>query len=96
MFNTGNLLKLLWLSTLGLLGMLVKLGKLTVATTVYRGLSGFVLPEQFTKKNAYGVKGGVEGAFMSTTLDRKVAMSYAATGGKAGSMASVKRAVELE
>ena len=63
---------------------IVKLGKLTVATTVYRGLSGFVLPKQFTESNRYGVKGGVEGAFMSTTLNRDVAMSYAATGGKAG------------
>ena len=63
---------------------IVKLGKLTVATTVYRGLSGFALPEQFTKSNEYGVRGGVEGAFMSTTLDRKVAMSYAAKDDKPG------------
>ena len=42
-------------------------------------------PTQFWKANEYGVKGGIEGGFMSTTLDRSVAMSYAAsTGGAAG------------
>ena len=64
---------------------IVKLGKLTIATKVYRGLSGFVLPEQFWEANEFGVKGGIEGAFMSTTTDRAVAMSYAAgSGGRAG------------
>ena len=32
---------------------------------------------QFWEPNEYGVRGGVEGAFMSTTLDRSVAMGYA-------------------
>ena len=58
---------------------IVKLSKLTVATKVYRGVSGMALPESFWKANEYGVKGGIEGAFMSTTLDRKVAMQYASS-----------------
>eukprot|EP00966_Prymnesium_polylepis_P293171 6771400-Prymnesium_polylepis.1 len=56
----------------------VKLGKLTVATKVYRGISGRLLPEQFWAPNEFGVKGGIESAFMSTTLDRDVALQYAA------------------
>ena len=55
----------------------VKLGKLTKAGTVYRGLSGGTLPEEFWQANDYGVCGGCEYAFMSTTLDREVAFSYA-------------------
>ena len=55
----------------------VKLGKLTKAGTVYRGLSGGTLPEEFWLANDYGVSGGCEYAFMSTTLDREVAFSYA-------------------
>lgn len=43
----------------------VKLGKLMHAAKVYRGISGRVLPEQFWKANQFGVKGGVESAFMS-------------------------------
>ena len=39
-----------------------------------------MLPEQFWKANEYGVRGGIEGAFMSTTVDRQVAMNYAASG----------------
>ena len=35
------------------------------------------LPEEFWVANDYGVRGGVENAFMSTTLERSVAMSYA-------------------
>lgn len=58
----------------------VKLSKLTVATKVYRGVSGRVLPAQFWEANAFGVRGGVEGGFMSCTLEQGVAMSYAASG----------------
>ena len=56
---------------------MVKLGKLTKAGTVYRGLSGGTLPEEFWQANDYGVCGGCEYAFMSTTLDKDVAFSYA-------------------
>ena len=48
---------------------------------MYRGVHDFVLPEQFVTPNEYGVRGGIEGAFMSTTTDRAVAMQYAASGG---------------
>ena len=35
------------------------------------------LPDEFWRPNEYDVRGGVENAFMSTTLDRSVAMGYA-------------------
>ena len=46
---------------------IIKLGKLTPACKVYRGISGGVLPEQFRKPNKQNVCGGVEFSFMSTT-----------------------------
>ena len=60
---------------------IIKLSKLTVATKVYRGVSGLALPDEFWTANKFGVKGGVEGGFMSTTLERDVAMAYAAGDG---------------
>ena len=62
----------------GINSAIIKLGKLTMATKVYRGISGMALPKEFWEPNEYGVKGGVESAFMSTTLEREVAMGYAA------------------
>ena len=56
---------------------IVKLSKLTRATTVYRGISGRVLPDEFWHPNEFGVKGGVEAAFMSTTTNREVALGRA-------------------
>ena len=35
------------------------------------------LPDQFWTPNEFGVRGGIENAFMSTTLVRDVAMGYA-------------------
>lgn len=58
----------------------VKLSKLTVATKVFRGVCGKVLPDQFWVPNEFGVKGGIESAFMSTTRDRNVALQYATEG----------------
>ena len=55
----------------------IKLGKLTKAETVYRGIGGKALPTEFWMPNSFGVRGGVEPAFMSTTLNREVAMTYA-------------------
>ena len=49
---------------------IIKLSKLTSAGKVYRGVSGGLLPESCRKFNAHGIKGGVEGGFMSTTFDR--------------------------
>ena len=59
----------------------IKLGKLTKAETVYRGIGGKALPPEFWKVNRFGVRGGVEPAFMSTTLNREVAMTYASGSG---------------
>ena len=56
---------------------IVKLKVLTPAACVYRGLKGLALPYAFRTKNEHGIKGGVEPGFMSTTLDYKVAMTYA-------------------
>ena len=94
---------------------IVKAGKLTVASKVYRGVSGRVLPATFWQPNEFGVRGGgilrggaqtlvlprraperlgafcvpcvyaaVESAFMSTTLDRQVALQYAQASDDAG------------
>ena len=59
----------------------VKLSKVMTAQKVYRGVSGGTLPAEFWKKNEWNVAGGVEFAFMSTTLDKSVALHYAAAGG---------------
>ena len=56
---------------------------------MYRGISGRVLPEQFWTANKFGVRGGIEGAFMSTTTHREVALSYAA--GDAGSVFEIRQ-----
>eukprot|EP00966_Prymnesium_polylepis_P250740 5798002-Prymnesium_polylepis.1 len=54
---------------------IVKLSKLTKATTVYRGVSG-LLPNEFWEESEDGVLGGVERAFMSTSTQRDVALGY--------------------
>ena len=59
---------------------IIKLSKLTVATQVFRGVSKMALPERFWSANQFGVKGGIEGGFMSSTADKAVAMSYASSG----------------
>ena len=41
----------------GINSAIVKLGKLTVATKVYRGIAGKQLPQQFWQPNNFGVKG---------------------------------------
>ena len=99
----------LFVTTLhGINSAVVKTGKLTKATKVYRGISGKALPAEFWKPNEvrpprphpsldaacrppcpcvprlprqFGVMGGVENGFMSTTTDRSVAAGYAASGG---------------
>jgi len=55
----------------------VKLGKLTKVTKVYRGLSKMALPKDFYEKSEHNVSGGVEFAFTSTTTKREVALQYA-------------------
>ena len=59
---------------------IVKLSKLTKVSKVYRGVSGMRLPASFMEANNLGVRGGIEPAFMSTSLNREVALEYA--GGK--------------
>ena len=53
----------------------------SVSHKVYRGIANGVLPPEFWKANAHGVRGGVEAAFMSTTTDRAVAAGYSKGGG---------------
>ena len=57
--------------------MIIKLSRAQTACTVYRGTSGGRLPAKFWAPNTDNIRGGVELAFMSTTLDRKVALHYA-------------------
>ena len=65
---------------------IIKLSKLTPACTVYRGVAGGVLPEQFWTPNDHGVMGGIELGFMSTTTSREVALMYMQQSGKAAKM----------
>ena len=69
----------------------VKLSKLTFAKKVYRGVSGGRLPKNFRLANDYGVRGGIDTAFMSTTTDREVAMHYAASRGGPGVVYEMKQ-----
>ena len=59
---------------------IVKMGKLTKAVPVYRGMSGRIFPNSFWRPNQQGVMGGVELAFMSTTPVRSVAEQYSKDG----------------
>ena len=73
---------------------IVKLGRLSKPRTVYRGLSGSVLPPQFWKGHG---NGGVEFAFMSTTSDRDVAIRYArGRPGKSEAERQVKTVMEIK
>lgn len=70
---------------------IVKLGKLTKATKVYRGVGGMALPPAFWEPNDAGVRGGIENAFMSTTLDKGVAVGYASERGGMGLVFEVQQ-----
>ena len=63
---------------------IVKMGKLTKCSKVFRGMSGMALPDSFWTENPFGVRGGVENGFTSTTLSRDVAMGYASGSSRAG------------
>ena len=39
---------------------MIKLSKLSIATKIYRGIIGGVLPKEFWIPNQQGVKGGIE------------------------------------
>ena len=70
---------------------IVKLSKLTHVTKVYRGVSGGRLPAHFRVANEFGVRGGIDPAFMSTTLDRAVALAYAESSGGPGIVFSIQQ-----
>ena len=71
----------MWQTTIHVINSsIVKLGKLTKANKVYRGISGGSLPDEFFTPNKFDVCGGIENGFMSTTLDREVALGYASSG----------------
>ena len=55
-------------------GAVVKLGKLSKVQKVYRGLSNRTLSRELKMPDEYGVRGGVEFAFMSCTPIREVAL----------------------
>jgi hypothetical protein len=80
---------------------IVKASKLTKVAKVYRGVAGGVLPDAFWTADKYGVRGGVERAFQSTSYDKAVAVRYA--GGRPGAsllleidMGMVDRGCELD
>ena len=80
---------------------IVKASKLTKVAKVYRGVAGGVLPDAFWTADEYGVRGGVERAFQSTSYDKAVAARYA--GGRPGAsllfeidMGMVDRGCELD
>ena len=62
----------------------VKLSRLQRTATVYRGVSGGVLPASFFEPDEHGAIGGVEAAFMSTSTDRAVALEFASRRGADG------------
>lgn len=66
----------------------IKLSKLTKAGKVWRGIKGATLPKAFWVPNDMGVRGGIEYAFSSTTVDREQALLYAKGGAGNASDAS--------
>jgi hypothetical protein len=46
---------------------------------VYRGLGDMDLPDEFKNCDETGIRGGVEYAMMSTTLEKNVALQYASS-----------------
>ena len=60
----------------------LKLSKLAVATKVYRGLKGASLPPNFFRPNKYGICGGVELGFTSTSRNKAEALAYATSAAK--------------
>ena len=54
---------------------IIKTSKLTRAVKVYRGIAGAELPPTFWTPNEYNVRGGIESAFLSTTVKRQVAVT---------------------
>ena len=51
-------------------------GRIPRGRKVYRGMAGIRLPDRFVHVGEDGGRGGVEFAFMSTTTNKEVAVSY--------------------
>ena len=59
---------------------LVKLAKIMKAAKVYRGIAGGALPNEMLVPNEHNLRAAVDFAFLSTSLDRDVAVTYAGCG----------------
>jgi len=69
---------------------MLKLSKTTSAHTLYRGMAGLRLPDDFVAPDEYGIAGGVECGFMSATTDAQVAQEYA-SGSRAGVLYEIQQ-----
>ena len=74
----------------------LKLSKLAMATKVYRGLQGAALPTGFFEPNEYGVCGGIEFGFTSTSLAKAEALAYATSVAQGKGSASCPTLLELD
>eukprot|EP00959_Pyramimonas_sp_CCMP1952_P231172 4832390-Pyramimonas_sp.AAC.1 len=53
------------------------MSKITSARALWRGSTKVKLPESFTKKHKWNLRGGIEFGFASMTQDRAQAVHYA-------------------
>lgn len=72
-----------------------KLSQQTKACTVYRGMVGGKLPDDFHPKDDEAVRGAVERAFMSTSKTREVALSFAREDPEHGGEARILFEIEM-
>ena len=63
---------------------LARVAKVPEARVVSRGMGGMVLGEKWFSPDARGTRGGVELGFLSTTLNRRVALEYSGVKKKRG------------
>ena len=57
--------------------LIVKMARLTVIAPLFRGWTGATLPSSFFEPDEFGMRGGVEYGFSSTTTEREQAVHYA-------------------
>ena len=60
---------------------IVKMSKLTLGATLWRGYSGVGLSDALLQPDAMGFRGGVDSGFQSWTKGKEVSFQYAASGG---------------
>ena len=72
----------------GINSAIIKLGKLTVATKVYRGIAGKSLPDEFWQENDFGVKGVRARSAPAGMTARRCAHECASLFGRASSRRS--------